>query len=154
MRRTLLGATVLMMTAAGRLALAQAPAPPADDHAAHHPAAAATKPAPAAPKAVTPAPKATAPGGQSAMGGGMMGGGMCPMMGGEGMQGGMMGGGMMGGGMMGGMGQMMGGATTKVDVKKVDKGVTITMTSPDPATAARLQKMAEAMRLMHEATAP
>jgi len=54
---------------------------------------------------------------------------------------------------MGGMGTMMGGATTKVDVKKVDKGVTITMTSPEPATAARLQKMAEAMRLMHEATA-
>jgi len=85
------------------------------------------------------------------MGGGMMGGdvgkGMCPMMGGGGMQG--------SSGMMGGMGpmSMMGGATTKVDVKKVDKGVTITMTSPDPATAARLQKMAEAMRLMHEATA-
>jgi hypothetical protein len=73
------------------------------------------------------------------MGGGMMGNGMCPMMGG-------------GGGMPGGMGSMMGGATTKVDVKKVDKGVTITMTSPDAATAARLQKMAEAMRLMHEAT--
>ena len=73
--------------------------------------------------------------------------GMCPMMGGGAMGGGMMGGGMMGGG-------MMGGATTKVDVKKIDKGVTITMTSPDAATAARLQKMAEAMRLMHEATAP
>ena len=151
MRRTLLGATVLMMTAAGGLALAQGPAPAADDHAAHHPAAAATKPAPTAPKAATPAPKVAAPAGQSAMGGGMMGGdvgkGMCPMMGGGGMQG--------SSGMMGGMGptSMMGGATTKVDVKKVDKGVTITMTSPDPATAARLQKMAEAMRLMHEATA-
>jgi len=83
------------------------------------------------------------------MGGGMMGGGM---MGGGMMGGGMMGGGMcpmMGGGMMGGM---MGGAKTKVDVKKIDKGVTITMTSPDAATAARIQKMAEAMRLMHEAT--
>jgi hypothetical protein len=145
-----------MMTAAGGLALAQAPTTAPDDHAAHHPAAAATKPAPAAPKAATAAPKAAAPGGQSAMGGGMMGDGMCPMMAGGGMQGdnGMMGGGMMGGGMMGGVGSMMGGATTKVDVKKVDKGVTITMTSPDPATAARLQKMAEAMRLMHEATAP
>jgi hypothetical protein len=82
------------------------------------------------------------------MGGGMMGGGM---MGGGMMNGGMMG--MMGGGgmcpMMGG--GPMGGATTKVEVKKLDKGVTITLTSPDAATAARLQKMAEAMRLMHEA---
>jgi hypothetical protein len=66
------------------------------------------------------------------MGGGMMGGGMCPMMGG---------------------GMMMGGAKTKVDVKKIDKGVTITMTSSDAATVTRLQKMAEAMRLMHEAMA-
>jgi hypothetical protein len=80
------------------------------------------------------------PGGMM-MGGGMMGGGMCPMMGG--------GMGMMGGG-MGGMG-MMGGAKTKIDVKKIDKGVTITFTSTDAPTAARLQKMAEAMRLMHEA---
>jgi hypothetical protein len=74
------------------------------------------------------------------MGGGMMGGGT--------MGGGMMGSGMMGGGMCG---PMMGDAKTKVDVKKIDKGVTITLTSPDAATAARLQKMAEAMRLMHEA---
>ncbi len=74
-------------------------------------------------------------------GNGMMGGGM--------MGNGMMGGGMMGGGMMGC--PMVGGANTKVDVKKVDKGVSITMTSSDPATAARLQKMGEAMRLMHEA---
>jgi hypothetical protein len=136
------GATVLMMTATSGMVAAQGPAP--DDHAAHHPAAAASKPVPAAPNAVTPAPKTGPPAGHSAMGGGMMGGGMmgngmCPMMG--------------GGGMQSGMGPMMGGATTKVDVKKVDKGVTITMTSPDPATAARLQKMAEAMRLMHEATA-
>ena len=36
---------------------------------------------------------------------------------------------------------MMGGAGTKVEVKKLDKVV-------------RLPKMAEAMRLMHEATAP
>ena len=42
-------------------------------------------------------------------------------------------------------------ADTKVDVKNVDRGVSITMTSADPATATRLQKMAEAMRLMHEA---
>jgi hypothetical protein len=68
------------------------------------------------------------------------------------MGGGMMGGGMMGGGMMGGgMCPMMGGANTKVDVKKIDKGVTITLTSSDPATVTRIQKMAEAMRLMHEA---
>jgi predicted lipid-binding transport protein (Tim44 family) len=65
---------------------------------------------------------------------------------------GMMGGGMMGGGMMGGgLCPMLGAANAKVDVKKIDKGVTITMTSSDPATATRLQKMAEAMRLMHEA---
>jgi hypothetical protein len=75
----------------------------------------------------------------------------CPMMGG-----GMMGGGAMGGGMMGGgMGpMMMGGPGTKVAVKNVDKGVSITLTSPDPAMATRLQKMAEAMRLMHEAMSP
>jgi hypothetical protein len=48
---------------------------------------------------------------------------------------------------------MMVGANAKIDVKKIDKGVTITMTSSDPAMATRLQKMAEAMRLMHEATA-
>jgi hypothetical protein len=83
--------------------------------------------------------------GSGVMGGGTMSGGM---MGGGGMMG-MMGGGMcpmMGGG-------MIGGANTKVDVKKIDKGVTITLTSSDTATAARLQKMAEAMRLMHEAMA-
>jgi len=76
-------------------------------------------------------------------------------MGGMGM--GMMGGGMgMGPGMMGGgfcpMG--LGGPDTKVEVKNIDKGVTITVTSTDKARVARLQKMAEAMRLMHEATAP
>src|SRR6478609_5226433 len=55
-----------------------------------------------------------------------------------------------GGGMgsMGGMCHMgMGSADTKVDVKNVDKGVTITFTSTDPAKVTRLQKMAEAMRL-------
>jgi predicted lipid-binding transport protein (Tim44 family) len=81
---------------------------------------------------------------------GMHEGGMhhCDMMGGGAMGGGMMGGGMMGGG-MGPM--MMGGPGTKVAVKNVDKGVTLTFTSSDPATVTRLQKMAEAMRLMHEA---
>ena len=74
---------------------------------------------------------------------------------GDGMCAGMVGGGMMGGGMMGGMGpMMMGGAGTKISVKNVDKGVTITLTSPDAAMATRLQKMAEGMRLMHEAMNP
>jgi hypothetical protein len=89
-------------------------------------------------------------GGMGKMGGGkgmdmMGGGGMCPMMGGGGM-----------GAMGGGMGTMMsmGGADTQVAVKNTDKGVTITLTATDPAKVARLQKMAEAMRLMHEATAP
>jgi len=71
------------------------------------------------------------------------------------MGGGMMGGGMMGGGMMGGMGpMMMAGPGTKIAVKNVDKGVTITLTSSDAAMASRLQKMAEGMRLMHEAMNP
>jgi hypothetical protein len=75
------------------------------------------------------------------MGGGMMGGGMGPPM--------------MGGMMGGGMGpMMMGGPGTKVAVKNIDKGVTITLTSSDPAAVTRLQKMAEAMRLMHEAMTP
>jgi hypothetical protein len=76
--------------------------------------------------------------------------------GGPGMDMGMRGGGMgMGMGMMGGLCPMgMGGADTKVDVKNIDKGVTITITSTDTGRVARLQKMAEAMRLMHEATAP
>lgn len=55
--------------------------------------------------------------------------------------------------MGGGMGPLMGGPGTKVTVKNVDKGVTVTYTSSDPATVTRLQKMAEAMRLMHEAMA-
>jgi len=93
----------------------------------------AETPAPAKPAAASPHEAAT-----------------CPMAGG------MMGGGMMGGGMMGGgMGpMMMGGAGTKVAVKNIDKGVTITLTAGDPAAVARLQKMAEAMRLMHEAMTP
>ena len=57
-------------------------------------------------------------------------------------------------GMMGGMGPMMMAAGTKIAVKNVDKGVTITLTSADPAMATRLQKMAEGMRLMHEAMTP
>jgi len=79
--------------------------------------------------------------------------GMCAGMMGGGMMGGGMGGGMCAG-MMGGMGHLMMGPGTKIAVKNVDKGVTITLTSPDPATATRLQKMAEGMRLMHEAMTP
>ena len=127
MKRILLATTLASILGVGGIVAAQATKP--DEHAAHHPGGAAAAP-----------DTQSAPG---AMGGGMMGhgmmdGGMCPMMGG----------GMMGGGMMGGM---MGGAKTKVEVNKIDKGVTITMTSPDAATAARIQKMAEAMRLTHEA---
>lgn len=109
------------------------------------------------PKSTTPAPasKGAMPSGEHSMAGGApapTGGGMgCSMM-----AGGMMGGGMMGGAMMGGgmCPMMLGGVGTKVEVKKLDKGVTITLTSSDAATVVRLQKMAEAMRLMHEATAP
>ncbi|HEY4183515.1 MAG TPA: hypothetical protein VGP07_00535 [Polyangia bacterium] len=64
----------------------------------------------------------------------MMGNGMGPMMMGEGMR-----------------PMMMGGAATRMAVKNVDKGVTITFTTDDAAMAGRLQKMAEGMRLMHEA---
>jgi hypothetical protein len=147
MKRTMLTAALLTAIAGGGFALAQTPSPA--DHAAHHPAQTGT----ATPKAqATPAP-ATPGGGMGGgmMGGGngmmgeggmgMMGGGMCPMMGGGGMMG------------MGGTG-MMGGPKTKVDVKKTEKGVTITLTASDAVGAARLQKMAEAMRLMHEAMAP
>jgi len=147
MRRILLAATLAGAMATGGLAAGQAPS--ADEHAGHHPPAAANaSPAtPAVPAKPAPAPAAK---GAAPKGDAMMGTGMCPMMGnGGGMMGGGMGGGMMGGGMMGG-GMM--GATTKVDVKKTEKGVTITLTAPDAASAARLQKMAEAMRLMHEAS--
>jgi len=136
--------------ASGGLAAAQAPGP--DEHAGHHPPVAAAKASPAATPTTpektpsAPATKGAAPKGDAMMAGGMHG-GMCPMMANGG---GMMGGDMMGGGMMGG-GMM--GAGTKVDVKKTEKGVTMTFTAPDAASAARLQKMAEAMRLMHEATA-
>jgi len=94
-----------------------------------------------APKPAKPPAAHTHPGGADT-GAGM--GGMGMMHGGMGM-------GMMGGGLcpMG-----MAGADTKVEVKNIDKGVTITLTSNDATRATRLQKMAEAMRLMHEATAP
>jgi hypothetical protein len=142
MKRTFLMTTVLagLALAGAGWAAAQTAATAHDhDHAA---------PAKGAPTKAAPGPGATSGG----MGMGMMGGesGMCPMMG----NGGMGNGGM--GNMGGGMGAMMnmGGAGTQVAVKNTDKGVTITLTATDPAKVTRLQKMAEAMRLMHEATAP
>jgi len=100
-----------------------------------------------APKAAPVA--AVAPPHDHEHGGTNAGGTMCEHMMAGGMGSGM--GPMMGGG-MGPM--MMGGMGAKVSVKNVDKGVTITLTSPDAATAVRLQKMAEGMRLMHEAMNP
>jgi hypothetical protein len=139
MKRILLAATLMTAIGIGRLVSAQTPAPKADEHAAHHPAKTAAAAPTAAPNDVRPTPGGMAGGGNGMMAGGMMGGGM------------------MGSGMMammdGGMCPMMGGAKTNVDVKKTEKGVTITLTSTDAATATRLQKMAEAMRLMHEAMA-
>jgi hypothetical protein len=135
MKRILLATTLLAALVGGGIVAAQTPGTKPDEHAAHHPDKAVGAP--------TGTPQANEPCGMMGhgmAGGGMMGGGMCPMMGG-----GMMG--MMGGGMC----PMMGGAKAKVDVKKIDKGVTITVTSSDAAAVARLQKMAEAMRLMHEA---
>jgi hypothetical protein len=129
MKTIIFGAAILATVIGGGLVLAQAPLAKADEHAAHHPSAGVATAPGAAPPADAPAAKS----------GGMMGGGM--------MGGGMMGGGMMGGGMC----NMMGAPTAKVEVKKIDKGVTITWTSSDPAMVIRLQKMAEAMRLMHEA---
>ena len=49
---------------------------------------------------------------------------------------------------------VMSGADSKVEVKNLDNGVTLTITSADPTMAARLKKMAEAMRLMNEAMRP
>jgi len=134
MKRAALFASLLLgIPTAGGLVIAQTAAP-------------SPKPAPAAPAAAPMAHEhdhGATPGQPAApheemMCGKMMGGGMGSMMGGG-----------MGGG---GMGPLM-GATTKIAVKNVDKGVTMTFTSDDAATVARLRKMAEGMRLMHEATA-
>ena len=54
---------------------------------------------------------------------------------------------------MGGMCPMMVGSDTKVEVKNLPRGVTITLTNDKPDLVARLQKAAEGMRLMHEAHA-
>lgn len=62
---------------------------------------------------------------------------------------------MMGGGMGGGMMcPMMLGPDTRMEVKNLPKGVSITLTNEDADAVARLQKMAEASRLMHEAMKP
>lgn len=141
MKWRLLTATLFVLLAGTGIVAAQS-SPPPGDHAQHH---ASPAPGLGAGTAQNAAPTPTAPGGM--MGKGSMSGGMGgPMMGG------MMN--MMGGAGMCPMmnGEMAGGANTKVDVKKIDKGVTITLTSADAATVTRLQKMAEAMRLMHEAS--
>jgi hypothetical protein len=64
----------------------------------------------------------------------------------------MMGGGWMGHGMGYGMGMGCPMLASGVDlqVAKIANGVTLTLTSSDPKVAARLQKRAEIMRLMHE----
>jgi hypothetical protein len=125
MKKTMLTAAIL-----GAFALASAGLAAADA-----PAKPAAPPAAAHQHGGPPAAKdAPAKGGMGMMGGGMGMGGM----------------GMMGGGMC----PMMGGADTQLAVKNVEKGVTLTFTSSDPAKVARLQKMAEAMRLMHEANSP
>ena len=130
MKRNLLTAVVMTVLAGGGLVAAQTAQPPKST-------------------TLAPAPKGAMPSGEHSVASGApasMGGGMgCNIMGG-----GMMGGGMMSGGMYP---MMLGGASTKVEVKKLDKGVTITLTSSDAATVVRLQKLVEAMRLMHEATA-
>jgi hypothetical protein len=138
MKRTILMGALALTALGGGLVAAQTTTK-ADDHAAHHPAT--STPAP------SPAKDGAGMGGMDMMGGGMgMGGGMmngCPM--GNGMSGGGMG---MGGG---GMGMGMLGPSAKIEVKKLPKGVTISITSDDAKVAARVFKIAEAMRLMHEA---
>ena len=124
MKRTLLTVGMLIGIGIGGGAWVSAQTAPAPKAGDHDHAAAAKGAAPA-------------PGGMGMMGGG----GMCH--------------GMMGGAMGMPMGPMaMMGDDARVEVKNVDKGVTITITSTDPAKAKRLQKMAEAMRLMHEANMP
>ena len=73
--------------------------------------------------------------------------------GGGGMKGQGMKGGMMGAGMMGGDCPLMAGGDTKMEVKKLAKGVVITLTSDDPAAVTKLQTMAERMQVKHQAHA-
>ena len=135
MKRTMLALALLVGLGIGGSAwvsaqTAPASAPKGQTH--DHPAAA---------KGASPTPGGTMGGGSMCGGMGMMGGGMG------------MGGGMAMGGMPMGPLSMMGG-DARVEVKNVDKGVTITITSADPGKVKRLQKMAAAMRLMHEANMP
>jgi hypothetical protein len=131
-RFTAMTALGLALTGGGFVAAQTAGSKAQDDHAAHHPEQAAS------PRVAAPSPAAA--GAKAGMGTGMVGDGMM----------GMMGNGMMGGGMMGMCPGMMGGAA-RFEVKKLAKGVTISITSEDAKIVARVQKMAEAMRLMHEA---
>jgi hypothetical protein len=127
MKRFTLLATMGLALLGGGLVAAHTAAPKPDEHAAHHPDKAA---------AATASPDGMDKGGMD-KGMGMMGKGMM----GEGM-----------GGMMGMCPAMM-GTDTKFEVKKLAKGATITITSEDAKTIGRIQKMAEGMRLMHEAQA-
>ena len=122
-RLTLIATLAATLMGAGLVAAQAPPSKAADPHAGHHPETAG----PAA------AAKGKGPKDEAGMGGKM----------------GMMG---MGGGMMGMCPGMM-GAGAKMEVVKLPKGVTITLTSDDPKVVARVQKMAEGMRLMHEANA-
>jgi hypothetical protein len=137
-RFTLMTTLAAALLGAGLVAAETAGSKPKDEHAGHHPDKAATSGG-----ATTPAPDAQ--GGMNKDGAGK--GGM-----GNGMMGNGMGGGMADGGMMGMCPGMMGGAA-KFEVKKLAKGVTISITSDDAKVVARVQKMAEGMRLMHEANA-
>lgn len=112
--------------------------------------AALTTGGPTSAQTAAPAPVPTL--GQEPQGAGPMGPGRMQGrgMGGPGMMGRGMGGGM-GMGMGMGMCPMMTDAAEHVTVKNTDDGATITLTSSDPAAVKRIQKMAEAMRLMHEA---
>jgi len=137
MKRVALFSALLIIPAAGGLVIAQTATPAAPAKTA---APAATKPGP--PSAMVHEHEATAPASHED--------GMCGRMMGAGM----------GAGAGAGMGAMMGGGMnplmapgTKIAVKNVDKGVTMTFTSDEAATVARLRKMAEGMRLMHEAMA-
>jgi hypothetical protein len=128
MKRMTLIATLSAALLGGGLVVAQTSAPQTkDEHAAHHPEKAAAE---GSAKAKGPRHPASAEGGMDMKGGSM----------------GMMGGGMMCPGMA--------GAGAKLAVTKLPNGVTMTLTSDDPKVAARLQKMAEGMRLMHEANTP
>ena len=137
MNRSIILSSMLALAFAGSVAVghAQTATPP--------PAPAKTVPAdkgatkaPPAPAKPTEPTRARMHEGHGAKGGGK------GMMGGQGMMGGH--------GMMGDC-PMMAGADTKVEVKNLPKGVSVTYTSEDADAVARLQKMAETMQKKHEA---